>query len=67
MNTVRITSYETTDGCRKVNGRPHGFKWKTVWEVTATFDTEHEANTLSEMLMNYQERIRNADALQAAE
>ncbi len=61
MNSVRTTRIEVADGHNTVNGRLHGINWQPRWEVTATFDTEQEANTLSEMLMNYMERIRNAD------
>jgi len=34
---------EVQDGCRKVNGRPHGFRWRPVWQVTVTFDSIIEA------------------------
>jgi len=48
INRVFILSSEQEDGYNRVNGRPHGIKWKRIWTVNVECGTEEQAKLIKE-------------------
>jgi len=46
INRVFILSSEQEDGYNRVNGRPHGIKWKRIWTVNVECGTEEQAQLI---------------------
>ena len=46
INRVFILSSEQEDGYNRVNGRPHGIKWKRIWTVNVECGTEEQAKLI---------------------
>ena len=46
INRAFITASKQANGLNKVNGIPHGFKWKPIWTVNVECDTEEQAQLI---------------------
>lgn len=58
MRVRMIAGGEQWDGPRYVNDRIHGSKWKPIWIVEVTFDSEQQAMQLADELRRRHDEMK---------